>query len=247
TRKRRQPEPPLAEQGVLRNEYFELRIDPTTGSIHSLTDYHTRGNRLTQQLALRMPAWASTLPVRAEEQPEMLYSVMAADEVVVTASNTQFGEIISRGRLVDRHARRLAGFEQALRVRRGSRVLEFDIRLDVEREPDPDPWNSYYALRLAWGDATAEMCRSVHLTSQSTDGVQLEAPHFVDVRGEKTRTTLLSGGLPYHRRFGLRKLDTLLVVRGETARRFRLGIAVDLPHPAPAALSFLAPPKVLSQ
>jgi alpha-mannosidase len=56
------------------------------------------------------------------------------------------------------------------------------------------------------------------------------------------RTTLLTGGLPFHRRLGVRKLDTLLSVRGETARSFRLGIGIDLPHPVAAALDFLSPP-----
>ena len=37
-------------------------------------------------------------------------------------------------------------------------------------------------------------------------------------------------------------LDTLLVVRGETAPAFRLGIGVDLPHPAAAAIELLAAP-----
>ena len=74
---------------------------------------------------------------------------------------------------------------------------------------------------------------------------QIESPHFVDICRGKQRTTLLCGGLPYHRRFGPRKLDTLLVVRGETARSFRLGIGIDVPHPMAAALGFLAPPLVL--
>ena len=75
--------------------------------------------------------------------------------------------------------------------------------------------------------------------------MQLESPHFIDLRAGEVRTTLLCGGLPYHRRLGLRKLDTLLIVRGETSRRFRLGIGIDLPHPVPAALGFLAPETVL--
>jgi alpha-mannosidase len=52
--------------------------------------------------------------------------------------------------------------------------------------------------------------------------------------------------LPYHRRFGPRKLDTLLVVQGETARSFSLGIGIDVPHPMAAALAMLAPPLMLS-
>ncbi len=39
-------------------------------------------------------------------------------------------------------------------------------------------------------------------------------------------------------------LDSLLEVRGETARKFRVGIGVDLPQPAAAAVELLAPPTV---
>jgi len=56
---------------------------------------------------------------------------------------------------------------------------------------------------------------------------------------------LLSGGLPYHCRRGIRKLDTLLVVSGESERKFRLGLGIDLPNPVSAALSFIAPTMIL--
>jgi alpha-mannosidase len=125
--------------------------------------------------------------------------------------------------------------------------LELEIELDAPSQPGPDPWNSYYAVRLAWGDATADLYRSVNQLSVSTDSAQIEAPYCVDIRGEKTRTTILAGGLPYHRRIGLRKLDTLLLVRGETARSFRLGIGIDLEHPMAAALDFLAPQTAVIQ
>ena len=77
--------------------------------------------------------------------------------------------------------------------------------------------------------------------SHPSDTTRLEAPHFIDLRAGKTRTTILTGGLPYHRRWGLRKLDTILSVRGETERTFRLGIGIDLAHPVPASLEWLAP------
>ena len=78
-----------------------------------------------------------------------------------------------------------------------------------------------------------------------TELTQFESPHFVDICRGKQQTTLLCGGLPYHRRFGPRKLDTLLVTQGETARTFRLGIGIDVPNSPAAALGFLAPPLVL--
>ena len=58
------------------------------------------------------------------------------------------------------------------------RVLEVDIELAPEREPGPDPWQSYYAVRFAWDDSTAELRRSVNLMSWPTEA-----------RGSKRRTS----------------------------------------------------------
>ncbi|NLX95281.1 MAG: hypothetical protein GXY83_03805 [Rhodopirellula sp.] len=243
-RKPPKPEPPLAEPYALRNEYFEATIDPTTGAVRAIDDYTTRGNRVAQQLALRQLRKDRQRDPWEEEGDERDYSMMAADEITVDAGPLA-GRIVSRGRLMDREGRLLCGFRQTMTVRRGSRVLELEIELDPQQQPDPDPWVSYYAARFAWGDATAEIYKSTGMLTQPTDAVLLESPLFVEIRSEKTQTTLLTAGLPYHRRFGLRKLDTLLVVRGESARVFRLGIGIDLPYPVPAATDFLAPPCVV--
>ncbi len=237
-------EPPLAqrrdEETVLRNEFFEIVVDPHTGALRSISDYYSRGPRLAQQIALRMPQGKGV-----ESGDDANYSIMAADEVLITSSGPVLGEVVSRGRLVDRSAGRLAGFTQTTRVHRGSRIIELLIELDIDRLPEQNPWQSYYAARFAWADATANLYRGVNMANVPTDCSQLETPHFIDIRSGKVRTTLLCGGTAYHRRLGLRKLDTLLVVRGETARQFRLGIGVDAPHPVQAALDFIAPETVL--
>jgi alpha-mannosidase len=123
----------------------------------------------------------------------------------------------------------------------GSRVIDLDIELSIEQQPGDDPWESYYAARFAWADWTAELGRSVHLTRQPTTASHLEAPLFLEIKGDHERTAILTGGNPYHRRRGDRKLDTILVARGETARRFRLGIGIDLPHPLCEAIGLLSP------
>ena len=172
---------------------------------------------------------------------------MAADEIAVTSAGPVLGEIVCRGRLMDREGRRVAGFRQTTRVWRGSRVIELLIELDIDRQPGANPWDSYYAARFAWKDETAEL--STAASNLANVPTELDADRiaaFLDIRRGKQRTTLLCGGLPYHRRLGLRKLDTLLVVQGETARSFRLGIGIDVPHPLAAALGFLAPPLVLA-
>jgi len=233
-------QPPLAveEEGMhfLRNEFFEIAFDPAAGSIRSVSDYVSRRPRLAQQLALRIPLHGDPDPGGDEN-----YTIMAADEIAVAAAGPVVGEVLVCGRLVDREGQRVAGFRQTTRTYRGSRLFELDVALDVERQPGPDPWHSYYGCRFAWSDETADVYRSVSLANVPTDVAQLEAPHFIELRSGNRRTTFLTGGLPYHRRFGLSKLDTILVVRGETARSFRLAVGIDLPHPVPAALEFLAP------
>jgi alpha-mannosidase len=165
---------------------------------------------------------------------------MAADEVSVEEAGPLVGRIRSRGRLMDRQGQRVARFVQATEIRRESRILELRIDLDLDRQPEPEPWGSYYAVRFAWTDETVQTCRNVDLASRPTETAFVESPLWFDMSATRSRMTILTAGLPYHRRFGLRKLDTLLIVRGETARSFRLGIGMDLAHPAPAALGFLA-------
>ena len=225
---------PLVEEGVLRNEFFEIRFDETTGAMRSLHDYANRGNRLSQQLALKMPTKRG-----GDEGPG--YSVMAADSMDVTLSDAAVGEITTKGRLLDLEGRELASFAQRYRAVRGSRVLQIDIELEPQQIPRADPWNSYYACRFAWADESANFYRDVGGVRESTTAKRLEAPLYFEIDLPKQRTAILAGGLPYHRRIGARRLDSLLIVRGEQKRRFRLGVGIDLSHPLQEALSFLAP------
>ncbi len=241
TKKTAANEPLAIEENELRNEYFQARISSTTGAIQSLQSYAIRGNRLAQQIAMRLPPppeFQHDVDPEAEEN----YSLMAADEISARMLNPMVGMIVSRGRLVDRQGERVAQFVQTTIARRGSPVLELEIELDLKRLPDPNPWKSYFAVRFAWSDETADVFQGVGLCRQPSDGKFLESPHFIDIRSPRTRLTVLPAGLPYHRRFGLRKLDTLLVVHGETARKFRLGIGVDVRYPAHTAMDVLAPP-----
>jgi len=248
-RKKKQVPPPMVEREedriVLRNEFAEITFDLHTGAIRGIGDYRTRGPRLAQQVAMRIPD-----PRERAADSDAHYTIPAADDWQLNAEGDQAGEVTCVGRLVDRQGNRVAGFRQTTRLRRQSRAIEIEVELEPDREPGPDPWRSYYGLRFAWNDATADLYRSVNLANVPTDATRLEAPHYVDIHageggvlgGPPHRTTLLCDGLPYHRRFGMRKLDTILVVRGERARRFRLGIGIDPPHPMAAALERWLPP-----
>jgi alpha-mannosidase len=236
----------LAEDGVLRNEFFEAVINPTTGSLAAIHEYKSRGNRLSQQLALRMPG-GKQKPGDTYRDPDesAVYSVMAADSVETTIATTTLGEIITRGRLLDLNGNKLAGFVQTYRLWRGSRVLHIEIELDPAEEPRADPWNSYYCCRFAWSDELLELFRTVNQTRQPASEKRFEAPHYIELTDEKISTTILTGGMAFHRRHEDRMLDTLLIARGERERKFRLGIGVDLAHPLHDALGVLTPPVVL--
>ena len=241
--KKEQTPLPMAEENILRNDFFEVKVDPNTGALRSLHDYRTRDARLAMQLAYRsLPQGGRT----THDDEDTFYTVMAADEIAVRASGPLFGELLTRGRLLDCEGDCVARYEQVLRAQRGSRILQVDLSLEPEILPDGDPWANYYAARFAWSDATTDFFIGSGNTTLPSQSMRLETPSFIDLRSEKTNTTLLTAGLPYHRRFGLRKLDTLLIVPGETQRSFRLGIGVDVPYPYAAANAFLAPEFVLS-
>ena len=232
---------------ALRNEFFEVLVNPRTGSLQSIHDYASRGNQFSQQLAYKLPgqrrpagaAWMD--PVEAA-----VYSSMIADEVRVTASSEVFGEITARGSLVAPDGRRLAGFSQRYRLWRGGRVVELDIELEPEEAPRADPWGSYYCARFAWPDEGADLYRTINDVRHKSEAVRFEAPQLIEVENGERRVSILTAGLPYHRRHGLRMLDSLLITRGETARRFRLGIGVELPHAIHAATTFHLPDMVAS-
>ncbi|HWB09414.1 MAG TPA: hypothetical protein VG826_09330 [Pirellulales bacterium] len=232
---------------AINNEHVQIVVSRETGGIRSVYDASQRGNLLSQQLAFRLPP-PKPKPgdVWRDPDADAGYSKMVAQEVEITASGPAYSEVTSRGELVDPEGKRIAGFVQRVGLGRGSRVALLDIELEIDLPPRADPWNSYYACRFAWGDESAELYRSVGLTLQVTDARNLEAPYFVEIRAAKARATILSGGWPYHRRIGTRMLDTLLVARGETRRRFRLGVGASLSHPAEHALTLLDKPTVVA-
>lgn len=244
---KKQPKP-MVEDLTLRNEFCEVAINPETGTILSIHDYRTRGNRLTQQIAFRLPS-PRPAPGEVWRDPDdaAVYSVTAVDSIEVTSSGPPLAEVLSTGRLLDLDGQRLAGFRQITCLWFGSRIVRVTIELDVAEEPRADPWNSYYAARFAWPDAGADIFRDVNGGSHATDLKRLESPEFVEIRSDQLRTAILTGGLPYHRRMGMRMLDTLLIARGETARRFELGIGIDVPNPFTAATELLRPPLVLKE
>jgi alpha-mannosidase len=123
--------------------------------------------------------------------------------------------------------------------------LEIDVSLAeiepgwLDRAAASDPWNAFLACRWAWPDASAMLRRTLPFAPEITELSRPETSLALDISTRRQRTALLFGGLPYHQKHGSRMLDTLLVAGSETARSFRLGVALDLEHPFQAALEFI--------
>ena len=234
----------LAEApSTLRNEFFEAIINPITGAVQSVHVYNSRRNRYSLQLALRTPGPPGK-PGDVYRDPDetATYSVMAADSIEVTCCTNACGELTVQGRLLDLNGTAVANYTEIFRVWRGSRVMQMEIELEPLAELKSDPWASYYGLRFAWGEEAVDVSRSVHQQQQETRSKNMEAPHYIEIAQADQKTTIFTGGLPFHRRVGPAMIDTLLITRGETGRKFKLGFGIDVPYPLHEATSLLAPP-----
>jgi len=236
---------PIANGNVLRNDLVEVVVSRSTGGIQSVHEHGRRGNRLSEQLAVRFASDPSK-PGDLWRDPDETarYSTMAADALEITAADQDFGQITSSGWLLDESQQRLVSFRQRVSLWSGSRLVEVRVELGAFEQLGQDPWTSYVAARFAWSEDDADIFRSVALTRVKTEAKHIEAPHFLEVESARGRLAILTAGLPYHRRSGSRMLDTLLQVRGESARVFRFGIGVGVSQPAAAALEMLTPATV---
>ncbi|MDR0522307.1 MAG: hypothetical protein LBH00_10710 [Planctomycetaceae bacterium] len=210
---------------LLENRFFSAKFDAVTGVLRSVFTNRSRHNQLSHQIAFRS---------------NQAYSISAADEIVITKSTSDTGQLKITGRLVHADGSLAARYTETATIRSESRLLELELTLEPAAEPDEDRWNSYFAVRYAWNDDTMEMRGGlndgVHLLPDQT---ALHSPLFIDLRNEKESLTFFSEGLPFHRRSGHRQLDTLLIVKGETQRKFRFGIGVNSPQVFFAAYEFL--------
>ena len=218
---------------VLRNEAMTVEIDATSGGIRAIRGPGEDIARLGQQLVM------TGLPGGPSRMQLVTFEVDYAGPALAQA--------VSKGEILDAFGRRLARFEQRYRLWSGRPALEVDISIS-ELDLDwlalaeyADPWDQALSCRWAWPDAGSTLRRTSLLAPFPTDSPRPETPDAVEIATRQRRTLLLFGGLAHHRKQGARMLDTLLIAGRESARSFRLGVALDLEHPHQAALDLIAP------
>ena len=240
---------------LMRNRFFTLKVDAVTGALRSLRTFSTptiranrgilrqpaMGNRLSVQAALRLSEAQKRSDGRDPESAAFGYTMMAADRVT-PFENGETARLVIDGRLMTPEGVKAADFTETIQIRARSRVIEFEVAFQPILLPTDKAWENYYGVRFAWNDSMAEVQPGLHGTLWETTRDYLQAPEAVVIESEpEVGLTILSGGLPFFRRYGLRRMDAVLIPKNESARRFRFGVGVDLTDPLGAAQTFLAP------
>ena len=235
--------PSTVQDSMLRNEFFEVHVNETTGGIQQIKEYGRRPNRLSQQLSFRFASERVVgTPQDGEPAQKSFYAEMRCEDFRVTCDGPGLGEIVTRGAIVDQaRGTRLAGFQQRLRLWRGCPFLEVQIQLEVDSCPDGSPWATYFTSRFAWNDSTAALTRSVLEGAHSVGGERFESPHFLELAVEDERTTIFGRGLPYYRKTGPRMVDAILIAGQERCRTFEFVIGVDQQFPMQSAFHVMNP------
>jgi hypothetical protein len=218
----------LADERIVRNEFFEAEIDPHTGGLRAFRDQRTRISRLAQQLVFN-PG-----------------STMRVEQIVTTSHGPALGEVISEGVLLDAQDQSFARFRQRFRAWLGRPVLDLRIEILPDQPPQGYPWHAYYAARFAWRDERAVLLRGVNGLSSVTSQSRPETPDFLEVRLGRQNTVIFPGGLPFHQRHGGRMIDVLLLCPGEQTQTFDLALGLDREYPMQTALGLATPAPVVA-
>jgi alpha-mannosidase len=247
-------DPPVLQDHVLRNEFFELHIDEQTGGIRSLQVYGGRNNLLSQQLAARLPQReqnehspdadsggdaGKSNESRGPRLTKTRYTTMVADEIETVASCRIHGSIISKGRLLDGD-QTVARFTQTVSLSRGIPIAEVEIAIEPLIEMS-DSINHYFCNRMAWKDESSSVVSNDLENEQAVISDWFLGTHYININQDDHAVTMLTGGLPFHRRVSRRMIDSLLIVGQEQRRTFRLGLGVDVRYPLMTATQWMSP------
>ena len=237
------PPPPSnavsARGRVVANASMEVEIDAATGGLRAIRAPGEDTARLGQQLVMGgfFGADGRAIPSR-----------MRSEGFEVEYGGPALAQAVARGGLFDPNDhRRLATFRQRFRLWAGRPTLEIDVELSeidfawLSQLSMGAPWQAHLACRWAWPDSEAIVRRTSLLAPEQTDAERPETAEALDITARRRRTAILCGGLAHHARQGPRMLDTILLAGAETARAFRLGVALDLEHPAHGVQDFNGP------
>ena len=208
---------------TIRNDFFEVEVDASTGGLKAIRDHKTRVSRLGQMLVFN-PG-----------------SRMVAKQIRVTATGPAVAEIISDGFLLGEQDQILASYQQRLRLWMGRPLLEMRVEITPQQAPAGYGWHAYFGSRFAWRDERALLVRGFNGLGYITNHPRPQTPDYLDIRTPPLSTTIFTGGLPFHQKQGGRMVDVILVPEGEKATVFEMAIAFDREVPMQTAWGYTSP------
>ncbi|MCE9630726.1 MAG: hypothetical protein K8S94_08460 [Planctomycetia bacterium] len=241
-----------AERLVLENGVIRAEAHAVTGGLLSLRRPADRGNRVSQQLAVRTTRSAATTGGVWEHPDDRgVFTRMVADTVAREKGVDGRDAIVSRGRLIDADGGTAARFTQRLALADALPLAVIDVEIRLERPLAGPLFENHVAARFAWHEnEDIEMRRSLHTQSIATERVRFTAPHFIEVVSGHSRLdagadtlTILTGGASWHLLTLPHVLDTILAggAAAVIARRFAVGVGIARPWDAALALLADAP------
>ena len=226
-----QKDPPLCSELLLQNEFFKIQIDENSGGIRSVQQHSGKTNLVGQQLSIRLPS---------KHPAQIPYADMVADSIKIIENRTLSATIKSTGRLIAGDLE-LAEFEQTVRIVRGISRIEIDVSLSP-LQPLTANVDHYICSRLAWKSEGARLFANVLDSREQVASPWFHATKYVTVEESGSPSvSLLTGGLPFHRRANRRMLDSLLMLHNESQTRFSFAIDIDQPYPSASVASRLTP------
>lgn len=242
------PKKPAGERWLLRNERFEVTLNEETGGITQVRHPLRRENRFSQMLSYRFPRERSIVVERDGERRTIKtqYAAPRCEGFEELPTGTAIAAAATWGSIIDQTNNEvLAKFRQTVRLFRLRPVIEVEIELSEVKLVDGDPWNNYFCSRFAWDDSAATLTRTHLDGAHGFAGERFESSEYIEIATANERTTIVTHGLPFHRKTGPRMVDSLLAVAGETQRRFTFTIAIDQPYPLEAARDLTGPVHVV--
>jgi hypothetical protein len=246
---------------TMRNSHIYVELDAQTGGIRGLQRAPGGDQLLAEQLVLHgLPRRTSdrdaARPIGDELPESSLCKVrMVAESVRVDRCGPAVAEAVAEGTLVADPCPDwtenpvVARFRQRMRLQAGRPIVQVNLELlDLAAdcfESSRDPYRTYFGVRFAYPRSNARLMRSAGTAVEWTQNTRFEAASFVEIHSRRTRTAIVTGGLPFYRRHKRRMVDLLLVTAAERCREFQFWIGLDLVNPWQTAQEMQSAPIVL--
>lgn len=235
--------PMVVDRLTLRNDFFEAQIDEKSGAIKQILPYGARRSVVSQQLAIRIPNIPDNPAVLTHSSAGARYTTMICDGIQFPETSAIEASVVTSGFLTDGqdpHAR----FKQTITMTRGLPIVELDVEIDLLRPLSQSPFH-YACHRIAWRNESAQLSGNFQEIHHPITNEWFYCPLFFRADDSEHAITMLTGGIPLHRRVGRRMVDSLLVTCNENHHRYRLAIGLQIDYPVMFAANWMTEPLVL--